>query len=104
MTAMSRVKSETGCVASGTCGVECGVSTKCVTADCTTLRSGRGGDSDSDTESSLACTERGEGGFGYDPLFEPDGLGVSVAELTAAQKNELSHRGQAFRRLAEQLA
>ena len=52
----------------------------------------------------VLAAERGDGGFGYDPLFEPDGLGVSVAELTAAQKNELSHRGQAFRRLAEQLA
>ncbi|MDH2445290.1 RdgB/HAM1 family non-canonical purine NTP pyrophosphatase [Amnibacterium sp. CER49] len=47
--------------------------------------------------------ERGEGGFGYDPLFEPDGLGVSVAELTPEQKNTRSHRAQAFRRLAEQL-
>jgi XTP/dITP diphosphohydrolase len=48
--------------------------------------------------------ERGEGGFGYDPLFAPDGLGVSVAELSPERKNTLSHRGQAFRRLAEQLA
>lgn len=39
---------------------------------------------------------RGEGGFGYDPLFLPDGHEVSAAELDAALKNRLSHRGQAL--------
>jgi XTP/dITP diphosphohydrolase len=48
--------------------------------------------------------ERGSGGFGYDPIFEPEGQGRSAAELTAAEKNALSHRGQAFRRLAELIA
>jgi XTP/dITP diphosphohydrolase len=52
----------------------------------------------------VLTAERGGGGFGYDPLFEPEGLGVSVAELSPEQKNTASHRGQAFRRLAEQLA
>jgi XTP/dITP diphosphohydrolase len=45
--------------------------------------------------------ERGSGGFGYDPLFQPDGSDRSAAELSAAEKNAVSHRGQAFRRLAE---
>lgn len=47
---------------------------------------------------------RGEGGFGYDPLFLPDGLTLSAAELEHGLKNRLSHRGQALARLHERLA
>ncbi|MEI7035678.1 RdgB/HAM1 family non-canonical purine NTP pyrophosphatase [Fulvimonas yonginensis] len=47
--------------------------------------------------------ERGDGGFGYDPLFLPDGQTLSAAELAPALKNRLSHRGQALARLQEQL-
>ena len=44
---------------------------------------------------------RGEGGFGYDPVFVPDGGdGRSYAEMTLAEKSALSHRGKAFRALA----
>ncbi|PWD50188.1 non-canonical purine NTP pyrophosphatase, RdgB/HAM1 family [Serinibacter arcticus] len=42
----------------------------------------------------------GEGGFGYDPILVPDGETRSCAELTPAEKNAISHRGQAFRALA----
>lgn len=38
----------------------------------------------------------GRGGFGYDPIFRPEGLDVSAAELTPAQKDADSHRGRAF--------
>jgi XTP/dITP diphosphohydrolase len=38
----------------------------------------------------------GEGGFGYDPVFRPEGLDVSSAELTPDQKDALSHRRRAF--------
>jgi XTP/dITP diphosphohydrolase len=38
----------------------------------------------------------GVGGFGYDPIFRPDGLDVSSAELTAAEKDAISHRRRAF--------
>src|SRR5690349_9955081 len=48
--------------------------------------------------------ERGDRGFGYDPLFLPDGQAQSAAELDPALKNRLSHRGQALARLHEQLA
>jgi XTP/dITP diphosphohydrolase len=48
-------------------------------------------------------SERGSGGFGYDPLFLPDGLDRSAAELTPDEKNLVSHRGRAFRALAAQL-
>lgn len=43
---------------------------------------------------------RGNGGFGYDPLFYLPEQGCASAELAAAEKNRLSHRGQALRRLA----
>ncbi len=47
--------------------------------------------------------QRGEGGFGYDPLFLPAGQSLSAAELDEALKNRLSHRGQALARLREAL-
>ncbi|WP_329741252.1 RdgB/HAM1 family non-canonical purine NTP pyrophosphatase [Dyella sp. A6] len=47
---------------------------------------------------------RGVQGFGYDPLFLPDGQSSSAAELDAAVKNRLSHRGQALARLKQALA
>lgn len=43
---------------------------------------------------------RGSGGFGYDPLFQPDGLSCSAAELSAQQKDAISHRGIALRAIA----
>ena len=46
---------------------------------------------------------QGFGGFGYDPYFFDAGLGRSFAELSATEKNERSHRGKAFRELAERL-
>ncbi|HEX5515820.1 MAG TPA: non-canonical purine NTP pyrophosphatase, partial [Gammaproteobacteria bacterium] len=42
---------------------------------------------------------RGEGGFGYDPLFWLPGPGQTAAELDLVTKNQLSHRGQALRQL-----
>lgn len=46
---------------------------------------------------------RGSGGFGYDPLFLLPELGVSSAELSASEKNALSHRGLALAKLLERL-
>ncbi len=43
---------------------------------------------------------RGTGGFGYDPVLVPDGLDVTTAELSAGDKDRISHRGKAFRLLA----
>jgi XTP/dITP diphosphohydrolase len=48
-------------------------------------------------------TPRGEGGFGYDPYFLLPELSLTAAELPAADKNRLSHRGQALRALVEKL-
>jgi XTP/dITP diphosphohydrolase len=55
-------------------------------------------------EGQILSAPRGAGGFGYDPLFQPQGLAGSVAELPAQQKNLLSHRGQALRALLAALA
>jgi XTP/dITP diphosphohydrolase len=46
---------------------------------------------------------RGDGGFGYDPLFVPDGEELTYSELTAEQKNKISHRGKALHKLRELL-
>ncbi|MFZ6720300.1 RdgB/HAM1 family non-canonical purine NTP pyrophosphatase [Undibacterium sp. Ji49W] len=51
----------------------------------------------------LIADARGENGFGYDPHFFLPSLGKTVAELSAEQKNQLSHRGQALRALVEKL-
>lgn len=48
-------------------------------------------------------SSRGQGGFGYDPLFYIPELGKTGAELTAAEKNRVSHRGRALALLAERL-
>ncbi|GAA3100869.1 hypothetical protein GCM10020254_53010 [Streptomyces goshikiensis] len=47
----------------------------------------------------LRHTPAGTGGFGYDPILQPTGDTRTCAELTAAEKNAISHRGQAFRAL-----
>ena len=47
---------------------------------------------------------RGSNGFGYDPVFLPDGLDRTAAELTAAEKDARSHRGQAFTALVPLVA
>ncbi len=52
----------------------------------------------------IARAAAGNGGFGYDPYFIPAGVGVTAAQLSAADKNRRSHRGQALRALAAQLA
>lgn len=51
----------------------------------------------------VAAEERGEHGFGYDPIFVPDGFEVSAAELEPEVKNALSHRSLALDQLASYL-
>jgi XTP/dITP diphosphohydrolase len=52
----------------------------------------------------ILAQPRGEGGFGYDPLFLLRELGRTAAELPPDEKNHLSHRGQAMRELARRFA
>ena len=54
-------------------------------------------------EGRILDAPRGEGGFGYDPLFLPEGFSRSMAELGLDEKNRISHRGQALARLVERL-
>jgi XTP/dITP diphosphohydrolase len=50
-------------------------------------------------EGRLVREPRGSGGFGYDPIFLPDGFGQTTAEMTTEAKDAISHRGRAFRAL-----
>ena len=52
----------------------------------------------------IAESPRGQGGFGYDPLFIADELGKTFGEATPQEKHAISHRGRAFRALARWLA
>ena len=54
-------------------------------------------------EGSLRGRPSGGGGFGYDPIFEPVGREVTMAELAAEEKDRVSHRGRALRALGERL-
>ena len=54
-------------------------------------------------QGSISNTIKGDGGFGYDPVFIPAGYSVSAAELTKEQKASHSHRGQALRQLVKLL-
>ena len=55
-------------------------------------------------EGTIALAPEGDGGFGYDPVFIPDGSDRSFAAMTRAEKDACSHRGRAFRALASALA
>ena len=48
-------------------------------------------------EGQITLSPRGTGGFGYDPLFIPDGYDCTMAEISAEEKNAISHRGAALR-------
>ena len=50
-------------------------------------------------EGYIATKLRGQNGFGYDPIFEINAAGKTSAEISAQEKNEISHRGQALRKL-----
>lgn len=54
-------------------------------------------------EGSLLRAPRGTEGFGYDPIFVPIGFNVTTAQMSAADKDAISHRGQALRKLAKTL-
>jgi XTP/dITP diphosphohydrolase len=54
-------------------------------------------------EGTIIAEERGAGGFGYDPVFRPDGTDRTFGELSADEKNQISHRARAARAFARRL-
>ena len=71
----------------------------CLARDGTTL-----GEFDGSVEGRLLLDEEGAGGFGYDPLFVPDGFDKSFGVLPTETKNRLSHRARALAKVVEWLA
>ncbi|QAA80625.1 non-canonical purine NTP diphosphatase [Aequorivita sp. H23M31] len=55
-------------------------------------------------EGKIIQKPRGTSGFGYDPIFQPDGFDKTFAEMTSLQKSEIGHRGKAMRRLMDYLS
>lgn len=55
-------------------------------------------------EGQITLNPTGTGGFGYDPLFIPDGFNCTMAQLTPEQKDSISHRARALQKLAQFLA
>ena len=50
-------------------------------------------------QGTLRESRTGEHGFGYDPIFQPDGYQITFAEMDMAEKNKISHRAIAMRKL-----
>jgi XTP/dITP diphosphohydrolase len=58
---------------------------------------------EADVRGRLLRQRRGANGFGYDPVFLPDGSDLTTAQMSSADNDRISHRGKALRALAEQL-
>lgn len=52
-------------------------------------------------DGNILTEKHGDAGFGYDPIFQPEGFEVSFAEMPMDEKNKISHRGKATQKLAE---
>jgi XTP/dITP diphosphohydrolase len=55
-------------------------------------------------EGEITQSRQGDGGFGYDPIFKPNGFDKTFAEMTLAEKAEIGHRGKAMRKLINYLS
>ena len=55
-------------------------------------------------EGEIVEEQKGVGGFGYDPVFKPNGYKTTFAEMSLDQKSEIGHRGRAMRQLIDYLS
>ena len=78
-------------------GAETQRSARFVCCICCTMPDGTVLKTRGECEGEILFAPRGENGFGYDPIFRPLGQEKSMAELTAEEKNAISHRGRALR-------
>lgn len=78
-------------------GAEAQRSARFVCCICCTMPDGTVLKTRGECEGEILFAPRGENGFGYDPIFRPLGQEKSMAELTAEEKNAISHRGRALR-------
>lgn len=67
------------------------------------MTDGREIDAEGVLEGSILDAPRGQEGFGYDPVFEVEGSGRTLAEMTGAEKNQVSHRARALKLLLEKM-
>ena len=72
-------------------------SARYVCSICCTFPNGDVLTSECTCEGEILFSPVGSGGFGYDPIFRPEGFAVSMAQLTPEEKNNISHRGKALR-------
>jgi len=54
-------------------------------------------------DGTITLAPQGTGGFGYDPIFQPAGLDITLAQMSMAEKNAISHRGTAMKKLLDWL-
>lgn len=57
-----------------------------------------------EVEGQVRRVPMGDQGFGYDPIFQPDGFTITTAEMSPEQKDAISHRGKALREIAPKIA
>lgn len=76
---------------------------KFVSSICCIMPDGKVIRTEGECRGSILYAPRGEGGFGYDPVFLPEGYDKSMAELGAQVKNEISHRARALAKFKEEL-
>lgn len=74
------------------------------TVACLATPQGKVMDFEGELDGFIGFGYRGENGFGYDPLFIVGGTRKTLAEMTEKEKNTISHRGKAFKKLAKHLA
>ena len=79
-----------------------GAAFKCVVA--LVLPNGQEATREGEIRGEIRRAPEGSGGFGYDPIFQPTGFQVTMAELSAVAKDEISHRGKSLRAIAPEVA